>query len=111
MVIRQWRFFLDFRILRLSLISINTKRKSTDMLLLSETSRPLDNPFNEASRSTPQYTARGFRKHLKIILPTPLRIYGSRRIKKHEYKNPTISGRIFLGSGFSLALSQANVRN
>lgn len=110
MVIHQWRFFLDFRNLRLSLISKNAMRKSTNIPSFRRLLDPR-NPFTEAPRSTPQYTARGFRKHLKIILPTALRIYGSRRIKKHEYKNPAISGRIFLGSGFSLALLQANVRN
>lgn len=89
MVIHQWRFFLDFRNLRLSLISKNAMRKSTNIPSFRRLLDPR-NPFTEAPRSTPQYTARGFRKRLKVILPTALRIYGSRRIKKHEYKNPTI---------------------
>lgn len=89
MVIHQWRFFLDFRNLRLSLISKNAMRKSTNIPSFRRLLDPR-NPFTEAPRSTPQYTARGFGKHLKIILPTALRIYGSRRVKKHEYKNPTI---------------------
>ena len=96
MVIHQWRFFLDFRNLRLGLISKNAMRKSTNIPSFRRLLDPR-NPFTEAPGSTPQYTARGFRKHLKIILPTALRIYGSRRIKKHEYKNPTKNGRIFFG--------------
>ena len=110
MVIHQWRFFLDFRNLRLSLISKNAMRKSTNVPSFRRLLDPR-NPFTEAPRSTPQYIARGFRKHLKIILPTALRIYGSRRIKKHEYKNPAILAGFFWGSRFLLALLQANVRN
>ena len=110
MVIHQWRFFLDFRNLRLSLISKNAMRKSTNIPSFRRLLGPR-NPFTEAPRSTPQYTARGFRKHLKIILPTALRIYGSRRIKKHEHEKSGHLWSDFLGSGFSLALSQANVRN
>ena len=99
MVIRQWRFFLDFRNLRLSLISKNAMRKSTNIPSFRRLLDPR-NPFTEAPRSTPQYIARGFRKHLKIILPTALRIVKLARIKSMSMKNPTKNGRIFWGVDF-----------
>ena len=85
MVIHQWRFFLDFRNLRLSLISKNAMRKSTNIPSFRRLLDPR-NPFTEAPRSTPQYTARGFQGTPKIILPTEPRIYGVWLIEKHEYK-------------------------
>lgn len=55
LITHQWRFFLDFSSLRLTLISRNAKRKSTVIILLSEASRPLDSPFYEAPRSVPSW--------------------------------------------------------
>ena len=77
MVIHQWRFFLDFRNLRLSSISKNAMRKSTNILSFRRLLDPR-NPFTEAPQvNAAVYSAR-FQETLKKSFSQPRLEYTGR---------------------------------
>lgn len=75
MVIHQWRFFLDFRNLRLSLISKNAMRKSTNIPSFRRLLDPR-NPFTEAPGQRRSMQREVFREHLKLFSQLSLEYMG-----------------------------------